>query len=116
MSNLASIDSWIAFMESISIPFQTYGSFFPEQRELLTIIYEELINETKNVWVLSAPPSSGKTHVICLVCKTLADSGEKTAIVVPSNFLKEEFANACLDIKGGLTGVDILNKPSRILA
>lgn len=109
MSNQTSILSWIGQMESISIPFQKFGSFLPEQKDLLTIIYEQLENETKSVWVLAAPPSSGKTHVICLVSKVLNDSGEKVAIVVPSNFLKGEFTNACCDVKGGLNGVDILN-------
>lgn len=107
--NLSSRDTWFSQMEKLSIPFRTYKSFFPEQKELLNRTYDKLLAEKKPVWVFAAPPSSGKTHVICLLARVFFESGQKTAIVVPSNYLKEEFAKACLDIEGGLPETDILN-------
>ena len=111
MSNLKlySIESWFSELERLSLSFEKYHSFLPEQKELLARIYKKILNEKKNVWVFAAPPSSGKTHVICLLAKVLTESGEKTAIVVPSNYLKEEFYKACLEVVGGLSGTDILN-------
>jgi hypothetical protein len=103
------IDSWLSQMERLSVPFRKYGSFLPEQRELLQRVYEKITNSKKNVWVFAAPPSSGKTHVICLLARMFNDIGQKIAIVVPSNYLKQEFNNACSEVCGGLPDVDVLN-------
>ena len=106
---LTSRDAWFSQMEKLSIPYRTYKSFLPEQKELLIRLHAKLLAENKPVWVFAAPPSSGKTHVICLLARVLFESGQKAAIVVPSNYLKEEFTKACLDIEGGLPRTDILN-------
>lgn len=103
------IDLWLSQMERLSLPFQRYGSFLAEQKELLLSVHEKIRNNEKKVWVFAAPPNSGKTHIICLLARMLADSGQKTAIVVPSNYLKEEFANACSEVRGGLPRIDILS-------
>lgn len=106
---LTSKDAWLAQMEKLSIPFRTYKSFLPEQKELLIRTHDKMLTEKRPIWVFAAPPSSGKTHVICLLARALSDCGQKTAIVVPSNYLKEEFTKSCLDIEGGLFSTDILN-------
>lgn len=111
MSNikLPKESNWLSHMEELSIPFQKYGSFLPEQLQLLKRVYHMTDKSKKSVWIFDAPPSSGKTHIICLLSKVLIESNNETAIIVPSNYLKEDFKRACFDVRGGLNGVDIMN-------
>jgi hypothetical protein len=102
-------NDWFSHLEEISLPFQKFGSFLPEQLQLLERVYEKIENSRKRVWMFDSPPSSGKTHVICLLSRVFMESNNKTAIIVPSNYLKEDFRNACFDVRGGLPGIDILN-------
>lgn len=100
---------WFSWLENLSLTFQRYGSFLPEQTVLLQRVYEKLARSDKPVWVFVAPPASGKTHVICLLAKTFSEASQKTAVVVPNNYLKEEFEAAGSEVSGGLRSVDILN-------
>jgi Rad3-related DNA helicase len=111
MSNpvIPPITAWITHLQELSIPFQKYGSFLPEQRELIDRVYQKMEHSEKKVWIFDAPPASGKTHVICLLSRVFRESGQTIAIVVPSNYLQEDFRNACSDICGGLPDIDIMN-------
>jgi len=111
MSNpdIPPIITWITHLQELSIPFQKHGSFLPEQRELLDRVYKKMEHSDKKVWIFDAPPASGKTHVICLLSRAFRESGQTIAIVVPSNYLQEDFRNACSDICGGLPNIDIMN-------
>jgi len=102
-------EEWFSALESLSVPFQKYGSFLPEQRELLERVYEKLTRAEGPVWVFVAPPASGKTHAICLLARILSEATQRTAIVVPNNYLKEEFEGARSEVCGGLPAVDVLN-------
>jgi len=102
-------EEWFSRLENLSILFQRHGSFLPEQRDLLERVYEKLTKSKKSVWVFAAPPASGKTHAICLLARILHEADQRTAIVVPNDYLKEEFQEARSEVLGGLPNVDILN-------
>lgn len=100
---------WFSRLENLSLTFQRYGSFLPEQRALLQRVYEKLVESHKPIWIFVAPPASGKTHAICLLAKTFTEASQKTAVVVTNNYLKEEFEAEASEVSGGLHNVDILN-------
>ena len=102
-------DKWLSRLQELSKPYHDYGSFLPEQLGLLEEIYEKLRKSKRPVWVFSAPPASGKTHVMCLLARTLAEAHYSTAIVVPNNYLKEEFEEGRLEVNGDLPKVDLLS-------
>jgi hypothetical protein len=106
---ISSFDEWLSQLEKLSLIFKKYGSFLPEQLALLQRVHEKLTNSQKKVWMFVAPPASGKTHVICLLAKVFSEASQKTAIVVPNNYLKHEFEMERSEIYGGLENVDILN-------
>jgi len=94
--------------QEISLPYQQFGSFLPEQVELFTEIYNVLNNPMKKVNIFTAPPASGKTHVISLLANFLISRGHKIAIVVPNNYLKNEFERSKLEVIDRLE-ITILN-------
>jgi hypothetical protein len=100
---------WFSELEKVSVPFHRHGSFLPEQRILLERVYDKLTRTKNPVLVFVAPPASGKTHAICLLARTLAGTSQRTAILVPNNYLKQEFGRARSEVSGGLPAVDILN-------
>lgn len=102
-------DKWVPYLQSLSKPYHKYGSFLPEQLELFEGIYEKLEKSERPVWIFTAPPASGKTHVICLLARALTDTSNHTAIVVPNNHLKEEFNEGRKDVYGDLPKVDVLS-------
>lgn len=102
-------DSWFYHLQELSKPYRKYGSFLPEQHRLLEEVYSKLGKSEKPVWIFVAPPASGKTHVMCLLARILAESQYSTAIVVPNNYLKEEFDEGRLEVYGDLPRVDILS-------
>ncbi len=88
--------------------YSAYPSLMPEQTQLLTRLYA-LLSSRKRVVIASAPPASGKTHVICIVAKSLSQSGEHSvAIVTPTNYLKNEFRRETQNVKGGMPTLDII--------
>src|SRR3990172_11355406 len=101
-------DMWFSRLEELSLPFQKYGSFLPEQLQLLERVHDKIENSKKSVWIFDSPPSSGKTHAICLLSKVFMELNNKTATIVPSNYLKEDFKKACFDVRGGLPDIDII--------
>jgi DNA polymerase III delta prime subunit len=100
---------WFSDLEDLSVPFRKYGCFLPEQRMLLERVHDKLTHTNKPVLVFIAPPASGKTHVICLLARTLSGTNQSTAILVPNNYLKHEFDIAQTEVSGGLPDVDIIN-------
>jgi hypothetical protein len=108
MMNLLSKQQWFSKLEAISIPFQRYGDFLPEQRMLLEKVHATLATSQKPVLIFVAPTASGKTHAICLIAKILQENLYDVAILVPNNYLKEEYKRAQQDVRGQLTDIDFL--------
>lgn len=107
--NLLSKKQWFSKLEELSTPFQKYGSFLPEQRKLLEEVYDKLATSQKPVLIFVAPPASGKTHAICLIARTFQEKAYNTAVLVPNNYLKEEYQKAQYDVCGQLEDIDFLN-------
>lgn len=85
------------------------GKLLPKQVLLIGRIYRFLATESKRILFLSAPPASGKTHVICLVSADLAAFGVRTAVVVPSSELLHDFYQGLKSISHTPNlGIDIL--------
>lgn len=55
-------------------------------------VYKMMSDGTAKVVSFTAPPASGKTHVIALCASDLHNRGISTCIVAPSNEIKYEFA------------------------
>jgi len=106
---LLSKEQWFSKLENLSTPFRKYGSFLPEQRKLLEEVYNKLTNSQKPILVFVAPTASGKTHTICLIARTLQGKNYRIAILVPNNYLKEEYEKAQHDVRGQLQDIDFLN-------
>jgi len=90
---------WITSLESISKVHEKFGSFLPTQLELLKKSYDFLLEPQKPVITFTAPPASGKTHVITLVGNYLNSIGKATCIVVPNGELKNDFREQKTKIK-----------------
>lgn len=85
-------DYWLERLSKNSKIVQKGGKLLPRQVTLLDKIFQYFAKDKRNVLVLSAPPASGKSHVICLISADLVASGLKTAIVVPSSELQHDFS------------------------
>jgi Rad3-related DNA helicase len=95
---------WINKVSSYS----AYANLMPEQTQLLTNLYA-LLNSRKRVVIASAPPASGKTHLISIVAMSLSQSGKHSvAIVTPTNHLKNEFRREAQNVKGAMPSIDIV--------
>jgi superfamily II DNA or RNA helicase len=93
-------EEWISWHENHSKVFQKFGSFLPTQTELLDSIYTYFATINNVVSVFTAPPASGKTHVISLIAYYFANKGLKTCIVIPNEELKQDFENEKMKIEG----------------
>lgn len=82
---------WQSLMESKSRVYDEFGSLMSPQKELLQSLYHYLRNRAKPVATFSAPPASGKTHVISLLAHYLLNEQVKCCIVVPNDELKTDF-------------------------
>jgi len=80
----------------------------PEQEKLLSKVYERFQVSKKQIWTFSSPPSSGKTHVIALLAQFLSEENA-VSVVVPNDYIKQQFHKQESLIMGNLDGVDILN-------
>jgi hypothetical protein len=69
-----------------------YGSLLPQQQQLLLTVYREIHN-SRTVHSLAAPPASGKTHVIKLLCKYFKSNSFSVCVVIPNNFLRAEYSD-----------------------
>lgn len=98
---------WIINLQERSLLFHKYGSFLPEQEQLIEEIYTQLRKNEKPIILFTAPPASGKTHVICLLADFFSESKFKSAIIAPNNYLKMEFKKAKYDILNGMVNVSI---------
>jgi hypothetical protein len=96
--NLPPIQKWLKELGEYSNKFKKYGSFLKTQEGLLKQIHEKLSTPSPKVCVFTAPPASGKTHVIALCGVYLANNGFSTCIVTPNNELKFEFMKEMNDV------------------
>lgn len=90
---------WITSLESISEVHERFGSFLPSQLDLLKKIYDFLSYFDKPIVTFTAPPASGKTHVITLLGNYLNSIRKATCIVVPNGELKNDFREQETKIK-----------------
>lgn len=98
---------WILNLQKRSLLFHKYGSFLPEQEKLIEEIYNQLRKNEKPIILFTAPPASGKTHVICLLADFFSENNFKSVIIVPNNYLKMEFEKAKDDILNRMKSVSI---------
>jgi superfamily II DNA/RNA helicase len=92
---------WLTLIQSYSKKYQRFGSFLPAQNLLLKQIFASLTRWNEKVVSFTAPPASGKTHVIVLCAAYLARKGLATCVVTPTNELKSDFFKELADIVGG---------------
>lgn len=95
-----SYSDWMQSMEIASKKYERFGAFLPAQQLLLRQIYDSLTKRSEKVVSFTAPPASGKTHIITLCAYFLADKGFKTCIVTPNAELKQDFKNELLEVNG----------------
>jgi superfamily II DNA/RNA helicase len=93
-----SYKDWIIVIQSFSKKYLKYGSFLPAQECLLKQLYDSLYLYKEKVVSFTAPPASGKTHVITLCAAYLNRNGFKTCIITPNNELMLDFNNEFKDI------------------
>jgi Rad3-related DNA helicase len=97
---LPAFNRWLQILQKHSKKFEKYGSFLPAQEELLKQIYETISAKTKSaVFTFTAPPASGKTHIIALCASYFHNRGISTCVVVPNNELKVDFENELPEVK-----------------
>jgi hypothetical protein len=95
---LPTYQRWLHELKIYSKKFQKYGSFLQSQENLLRQIHEAISSCASRVSTFTAPPSSGKTHVIALCASYFHDNHVPTCIVTPNNELKLEFRNELAEI------------------
>lgn len=103
LKSVLSYSDWLATIQSYSKKYQRFGCFLSAQDQLLKQIYESLTRWNEKVVSFTAPPASGKTHVIVLCAAYLSRKGLATCIVTPSNELKSDFVKELSEINGGST-------------
>jgi Rad3-related DNA helicase len=91
-------DNFLENIKKESILVQKYGSLLTEQTKLLELFYE-LIKSEKEIICLSAPPASGKTHVILLLIKYFLDVNKNVGLILPFQELIDDFKLATKDIE-----------------
>lgn len=94
-----SYDAWLKLMGSKSKLYDQFGDFMLPQKALLKTIYGFLKTPDRPVVTLSAPPASGKTHVISIVAHYLLTKRVKCCIVVPNAELKTDFSDQNSKVK-----------------
>jgi hypothetical protein len=105
---IESYDDWLNFFEINSLLFKKHGTFLEGQLKLLKEIYDCLSTSKTIVHFFSAPPSSGKTHIIGLLAKYFANKSENVCVVLSNNFLKQDFIDSLKNIYNGIKKLDIL--------
>jgi Rad3-related DNA helicase len=97
---LPTFNRWLQILQKHSRKFEKYGSFLPVQEELLKQIYDAISVRTKStVFTFTAPPASGKTHIIALCASYFHNRSIPTCVVVPNNELKIDFGNELHEVK-----------------
>jgi hypothetical protein len=94
-------EQWLATLEQYSKKYLKYGSLLPAQVQLLGQIFDNLDLNKYKVVSFTAPPASGKTHVIALCAAFLCMKGFSTCIVTPNGELKSDFAKEMHEVDTG---------------
>lgn len=90
-SFLSDKNIWFDWMQNHSKLYKKFGSFKQPQVELLNNIHQYLSKSFRPISIFTAPPASGKTHIISLTASLLADQKLKICICVPNSELKKSF-------------------------
>ena len=90
---------WMKWHETHSLVFKKFGSFLPAQKQLLELSYDYFSDSQNKVSVFTAPPASGKTHIISLIAHYFVNNGLTSCIVVPNGELKQDFESENKKIK-----------------
>jgi hypothetical protein len=84
------LDRWRKLLADNSKIVRKGGNLLASQLSLLDGIFRYFTKDRRPIFCVSAPPASGKTHVICLVSTDLATCGVTTAVVAPSGELRRD--------------------------
>jgi Rad3-related DNA helicase len=95
---IPSFNKWLQDLQTHSNKCKKYGSFLPSQRQLLKQVHQAIADSDYRVVTFTAPPASGKTHIITLCAAYLHSRGVSTCIVTPNNELKLEFKNELQEV------------------
>ena len=90
--------SWLQALQVYSKKCQKHGSFLHSQKELLKQIHYAITRPEFKVVTFTAPPASGKTHVIALCASYFHDHDISTCIVTPNNELRFEFQKELAEV------------------
>lgn len=90
-SKIKTREDWNLWNKKHSLVFDKFGSFLPAQSQLLETVYDYFSTSKNIVSVFTAPPASGKTHIISLIAHYFANVGCQTCIVIPNGELKQDF-------------------------
>ena len=82
---------WLRDIRKLSSYARRKGKLLETQENLLRVVYEKLFGSSKPILTFSAPPASGKTHVIALLAVHFSKLGKQTCIVVPNGELTIDF-------------------------
>ncbi|MCW3999521.1 MAG: helicase-related protein [Candidatus Bathyarchaeota archaeon] len=108
MSKDYDYELWLCNVQGLS----KFESLLPAQLKLLREIYEALTETNEKVVSFTAPPASGKTHVIVLTAVYLSLKGGKTCIVTPNGELSVDFKEELKQIKIENPSIAVLSIPA----
>jgi hypothetical protein len=109
MFKVPDYEQWISTLRGMSKICKQFGDFLPAQHKLLKEIYSSLTVNNEKVVSFTAPPASGKTHVIVLSAVYLSLQGYKTCIVTPNGELSVDFKDELKQVTIENTAVPILS-------
>ena len=111
-NNNSDYQQWLITIRGLSKKYQKFGGFLPAQEKLLIEIYNSLTIFNQKVVSFTAPPASGKTHVIVLSAAYLALKGYETCIVTPNGELSVDFNEELKEITAEKLSIPILSIPA----
>jgi len=112
MSKTLDYEQWLSNLRGLSKICQQYNGFLPAQLKLLREIYDSITVFNEKVVTFTAPPASGKTHVIVLSAVYLSLHGYKSCIVTPNGELSVDFKEEFKQITASDIAIPVLSIPA----
>jgi Helicase conserved C-terminal domain len=112
MFKASGYEQWLTILQGLSKICQQYNGFLPAQVKLLREIYDSITVFDEKVVTFTAPPASGKTHVIVLFAVYLSFQGYKSCIVTPNGELSVDFKEEFKQIIASDIAIPVLSIPA----